>query len=120
MSLAFWSHLWKSGRTLAADKLNPHRNALAVSRDRRQLQVDPLEQRQMFAVTPIGTEFLVNTAANAPTFDQRFAPASAFFGQESTRSVAVDHDGDFVVTWTSYDDQDGDGAGVFMRMFNRA
>src|SRR6187402_360971 len=101
MSLAFWSRLWKSGRTPAAHKLNPRASAVAASRDRRKLKVDPLEQRNLFAVTPIGTEFLVNTAANAPTFAQQFG--TGFF--VSTRSVAVDHDGDFAVTWTSYDDQ---------------
>ncbi|MBN1394651.1 MAG: trypsin-like serine protease, partial [Pirellulales bacterium] len=35
----------------------------------------------------------------------------------SSRCVAVDHDGDFVVVWVS-EDQDGDGAGVYMRMFD--
>ncbi|NLF07499.1 MAG: hypothetical protein GX594_05900, partial [Pirellulaceae bacterium] len=35
----------------------------------------------------------------------------------SSRIVAMDNDGDFVVVWVSYD-QDGDGAGVYMRMFD--
>ncbi|MBI3466909.1 MAG: hypothetical protein HY000_28175, partial [Planctomycetes bacterium] len=113
MSLASWSQWWKSGRSLAAEKFAPRREA-RPPRDRRKLHVDALEQRQLLAVTPIGTDFQVNNAANA-AFDQRFGIP---FG-DSTRSVAVDHDGDFAVAWTSYYDQDGDGAGVFVRLFNR-
>ncbi|MFH1919888.1 MAG: hypothetical protein ABIP48_08395, partial [Planctomycetota bacterium] len=69
----------------------------------------------------LGAEFRVNspdaTGQNTTPYDQRFAAA---FGtgtarEESTRSVAVDHDGDFVVVWTSYgqdDAADSKGAGV--------
>jgi hypothetical protein len=50
-----------------------------------------------------GTEFQVNTY---PQKDQRF-PATA-----------MDSDGDFVVTWTSYNGQDGSGAGVYGKRYN--
>jgi subtilisin-like proprotein convertase family protein len=68
-----------------------------------------------------GVEFLVN---QSPAFEQVLGKVyeTGSAQEESTRSLAVDHDGDFIVTWTSYGQDDGsdaDGAGVFMRMFDR-
>ncbi|MEE8452225.1 MAG: hypothetical protein V3R99_09930, partial [Thermoguttaceae bacterium] len=64
-----------------------------------------------------GMEFLVNqTTDGTQTFSEIFGSGTAL--EHSNRSLAVDHDGDFVVVWTGYD-QDGDGAGVFMRMYDR-
>ena len=51
----------------------------------------------------IGSEFQVNTYIN---LDQE-CPA-----------VATDEKGNFVITWTS-DGQDGDGWGIFARMFKK-
>src|SRR5687768_8177476 len=113
MSLASWSQWWKSGRRLSAEKFFPRREN-ARFRDRRRLKMDALEARQLLAVTPVGGEFLVNSPATAGTFVQQLVP----FEFESTRSVAVDHDGDFVVAWTSYG-QDGSGGGIFARVFDR-
>jgi hypothetical protein len=48
-----------------------------------------------------GTEFLVNTETSA---DQDYS------------SVAMDSDGDFVIAWTSYN-QDGDGDGVYAQRY---
>ncbi|MCA9102486.1 MAG: hypothetical protein KDA63_15095, partial [Planctomycetales bacterium] len=92
-----------------------------VGDGRRSLRHEPLEDRQLLTVTPVGDPFLVNQSVG---LEQRLAendPFAAIFGgqEESNRSVAVDHDGDFVVTWTAYGDADGDGAGVFMRLFGR-
>ncbi len=39
--------------------------------------------------------------------------------EQSTRAVAVDHDGDFAVVWTSYEQGDGDAADVYMRLYDR-
>lgn len=50
---------------------------------------------------PLGPEFLVNTYT---TGDQRFS------------TIAMDDEGDFVITWTS-DGQDGSGYGVYARCF---
>lgn len=49
-----------------------------------------------------GAEFKVNTT----TASSQFEPA-----------VAIDNDGDFVVTWTS-SGQDGDGNGVYAQRYN--
>ena len=69
----------------------------------------------------LGAEFRINEETS---FEQRF---SASFGtglarEETTRSLAVDHDGDFVVAWTSYGQDDPgnpSGAGVYFRMYDR-
>ncbi|MCX7425797.1 MAG: hypothetical protein NTW96_09295, partial [Planctomycetia bacterium] len=59
----------------------------------RRLLVDPLEQRQLLSVTPASVkDILVNELY---AVDQ-----STIAGQ----SLAADNDGDFVVTWTRYDD----------------
>ncbi|MFQ5495390.1 MAG: proprotein convertase P-domain-containing protein, partial [Phycisphaerae bacterium] len=83
-------------------------------------------------VTPVpntGAEFRINmddpaTAANELHNVQRISEpfGTGFAREQSTRSVAVDHDGDFVAVWTSYgqdDPSDPGGAGVYARMYNR-
>lgn len=70
---------------------------------------------------PIWAETLVNQ--NIP-LEQRF---SSHFGtglgeEQSNHTLAVDHDGDFVVVWTSYgqdDPTDPMGAGVYARVYDR-
>jgi Ca2+-binding RTX toxin-like protein len=59
------------------------------------------------SVNPIGSEFRVNTftAGSQRTFPQ------------SPQAVAMDSDGDFVVTWSSYG-QDGSGSGVYGQRYN--
>jgi len=59
-------------------------------------------QRYNNSGSPAGPEFLVNTY----TYDYQGGP-----------SVAAGGDGNFVVVWTSFD-QDGDGYGVFGQRFN--
>jgi Secretion system C-terminal sorting domain len=49
-----------------------------------------------------GTEFLVNTYTTSP---------------QSSPSIAMDGDGDFVIAWTSYG-QDEDGSGVYAQGYN--
>ncbi|MBI1347830.1 hypothetical protein GC163_16260 [bacterium] len=61
-------------------------------------------QRYNAAGVAQGSEFQVNTDT---TSDQRFA------------TVALDADGDFVVSWSS-DSQDGSGYGIFARRYNSA
>jgi hypothetical protein len=56
------------------------------------------------AGTPLSGEFRVNTTTAG---DQRFG------------SVAMDGAGDFVITWSSFD-QDGDGWGVYAQRYNAA
>jgi hypothetical protein len=62
-------------------------------------------QRFNAAGLPVGVEFLVNT------FTADFQRNSA---------VAMDSDGDFIVTWTSYGDQAGENVGVYAQRFSAA
>ncbi len=59
------------------------------------------------SVNPIGSEFRVNSYT---LNQQRTFP-------KSPQSVAIDADGDFVVTWSSFA-QDGDGYGVYAQRYN--
>ena len=68
-----------------------------------------------------GAEFRINQETS---YEQRFysdghtRPGD----QESSRTLAVDNDGDFAVVWTSFgqdDPSDPTGAGVYMRLYNR-
>ncbi len=61
-------------------------------------------QRYNAAGVAQGGEFLVNTA----TFDSQSYPA-----------VAMDADGDFVITWMS-SGQDGPGLGIYAQRYNAA
>ncbi|HEY9602491.1 MAG TPA: putative Ig domain-containing protein [Allocoleopsis sp.] len=60
-------------------------------------------------LNPIGSEFRVNTFTVG---GQRTFP-------QSPQSVAMDSDGDFVVTWSSYG-QDGSNSGVYAQRYNAA
>jgi len=59
-------------------------------------------QRYSSAGTVLGGEFLVNTATA---------------GNQNFSAVAMDADGDFVIVWTSQD-QDGSGTGVFAQRYD--
>jgi hypothetical protein len=60
-------------------------------------------QRFASSGTRLGTDFQINNYT---------------FSHQSYPTVALDADGDFVVTWTSSFDQDGDDRGVFARRFS--
>ncbi len=61
------------------------------------------------SIAPIGSEFRVNTHTSG---EQRTFT-------ETPQSVAMDADGDFVVTWSS-NGQDGSGWGVYAQRYNAA
>ncbi|MEX2561260.1 MAG: hypothetical protein WD403_15160, partial [Pirellulales bacterium] len=63
----------------------------------------------MLAFAPVGSEFQVNTET---TEDQRT-------WSETPKSVAMDANGNFVATWSSFD-QDGETWGVYAQRFNAA
>jgi len=70
-----------------------------------------------------GAETRINDAA-ATYLQQTFSEplGTGYAREQSTRSVAVDHDGDFVAVWTSYgqdDPNDINGGGVYLRMYDR-
>ena len=71
----------------------------------------------------IGPEFRINEEDTVP-YEQRIsAPGGIGQGQEeSNKSVAVDHDGDFAVVWTTYgldDPDDPNSGGVYLRLYDR-
>ncbi|MEA1950054.1 MAG: hypothetical protein U9N87_01630, partial [Planctomycetota bacterium] len=71
----------------------------------------------------LGAEFRINpedTTQYEQSFVQRAGTGRG--NEESTRSVAVDHDGDFAVVWTSYgqdDTSDPQSAGIYLRLYDR-
>lgn len=73
----------------------------------------------------LGPEFRVNeVVAGGQNYVQVFGPnlGTGQAREETKQSVAVDHDGDFAVVWTSYgqdDASDSSGAGVYMRLYDR-
>ncbi|MDZ4689373.1 MAG: cadherin repeat domain-containing protein [Planctomycetaceae bacterium] len=90
-----------------------HRKSQSKPRKARRRSVSPiaaraqwLEPRVLLTATPVGGEFRVNTYTTG---------AQRTF-TESPQSVAMDADGDFVVTWTSYP-QDGSSYGVYAQRF---
>ncbi len=77
----------------------------------RRLLVDPLEERQLLSVTASNyTDILVNETVSE---DQITVTGYNQYGENTwdvAESMAMDDDGDFVVTWTRYDpvyDEDG-------------
>ncbi|MCZ8192347.1 MAG: DUF4347 domain-containing protein [Microcystis sp. LE19-338.1B] len=67
---------------------------------------DQFAQRYNSAGVPQGSEFQVNT--------------SYINGDQGDGAVALDADGDFVITWSSYGVQDGSGDGVYAKRYNSA
>ena len=70
--------------------------------------VQHLETRQLLTLGAFGPEFQVNTTV---TGDQALSDAPT--------SIAIDRDGDFVVTWTD-SAADGSGQGVYVKRYDRA
>ena len=126
MSMLDWPAFFT--RDTARRRSRAERRTLsATSKLRGSMHVEPLEERRLLTLVPVGPEFRVNVSTE---YSQLLAPVAvgnpfSDAGQEKrNQAVAVDHDGDFVVVWTSYVDQDGngqdgDGAGVFLRMYDR-
>ena len=71
----------------------------------RRLLFDPLEQRQLLSVSPVQTtDTLVNNAVGATgqTTELTTGGVGTYNLPLDNQSVATDDNGDFVVTWTSY------------------
>jgi hypothetical protein len=73
---------------------------------------DEFEDGSMFGV------FAQRFASSGARLGSDFQVNSYTFGVQTYPAVALDADGDFVVTWTSSFDQDGDDMGVFARRFS--
>jgi Ca2+-binding RTX toxin-like protein len=69
---------------------------------RSRLGFETLESRELLSASRIGPEFQVNSYTTSAQF---------------LSSVAMDADGDFVVTWIS-NGQDGDGYGIYAQLHN--
>ena len=96
--MSMFNHLWRrlfetdSRRSMSVGRNRSHRGS------QRRLGIQPLEDRKMLSVEPHGPEFQLNNYTSSV---------------QTTASIAIDADGDFVVAWAS-DGQDGSGYG-FMR-----
>src|SRR5215471_7057481 len=77
---------------------SPHRES------RRLAPLLQLEERRLLSVTPVGSEFRVNTYTTGPQQTYSGGP------YQSTPAVAMDAQGNYVVTWSSQN-QDGSGWG---------
>lgn len=75
----------------------------------RRWNFEQLEDRALPSAVAIGPEFRVNTSTSA---EQRTFP-------ESPQAVAMDLNGNFVVTWST-NNQDGSGWGVYAQRYNAA
>lgn len=71
-------------------------------------QVQALESRKLLTLSSIGAEFKVNDTI----------AANQNFFADVPKSIAIDRDGDFVVTWTSQN-QDGSGEAVIVKRYDR-
>ena len=98
---------FRSRRTFATRA--PGRTGARAGSSRKSPQFESLESRLLLSVSPAGPEFRVNTS----TTGEQLTWA------ESPQSVAMDVDGDFVVTWTSYG-QDGSDSGVYAQRYSAA
>ena len=71
----------------------------------RHLALDPLEERQLLSVTPADvTDTLVNTTVNEDRIAFMGFNQYGTSGWDVPQMTAMDDDGDFVVTWTRYDE----------------
>src|SRR5437016_674183 len=85
----------------------PTERALNRKPRRRRLQLEELERRDAPSISASGPEFRVNT----------FTTGTQQLYSASPGSVAVDAAGDFVVAWSSLN-QDGSGLGVYAQRYN--
>ena len=70
------------------------------------LTFEPLEDRQLLSVSPLGDEYLVNSYTSGT---QKLA--------DSGNAVAALPGGGYVVSWTSVN-QDGDSGGIYAQRFD--
>ncbi len=79
----------------------------ASERAFRRLQIDPLEERRLLSLSNLAVmtagDHMVNQQLITPHFDEEDFDSPIEL-TEAGHSVACDNDGDFVVTWTRYDD----------------
>jgi subtilisin-like proprotein convertase family protein len=70
----------------------------------RRLSLDPLEERQLLSVSPADyTDVLINETVSEDQITLTSTNQYGSTGWDTAESMAMDDDGDFVVTWTRYD-----------------
>jgi len=99
---------------------NPlYRNGLLLDGENYTLQ---------FAVTvtgssdPMGTFGVEALVSQSTQYNKVLSQTGNIATEQTNRSVAIDHSGDFAVVWTSYGQDnptETNGAGVYMRMYDR-
>jgi hypothetical protein len=78
---------------------------------RRRMQLEGLEEREMWSVTPVGSEYLVNT----------YTPGAQQTFQQTPQAVAMNPTtGAYVVVWSSQGQNTGGGWDVYFQLFNAA
>ncbi|MHB8898465.1 MAG: hypothetical protein ACYC6Y_06935, partial [Thermoguttaceae bacterium] len=71
----------------------------------RRLLLDPLEERQLLSVTPADfTDTLINQTVSENEIALNGYNQYGANGWDTSQWMAMDDDGDFVATWTRYDD----------------
>src|SRR4051812_2878727 len=73
--------------------------------------IETLESRFLLKANPLGGEYTVNS----------YTSGTETLASQSANAIASDHDGNYVVTWTSTglvgDNHDGSASGVYARMY---
>ena len=103
-----FSWLTKLVRQLSPRSIRRHRRRQMTSVTPAVCRVERLEPRVMLSASPVGSE----TQVNATTTDSQFTSVTGQGG-----NVAMDAEGDYVVVWTSAN-QDGGGYGVYAQRYN--
>ena len=100
---AAWDRVW--------DRLAGNPRHVPTCRKPRRLVIDPLEERQLLSVSPANlSDVLINQLGpdysqyigSVLRLDNQTAPGDSGFTTNG-QAVAVDNNGDFVVTWTRFE-----------------
>ena len=108
MHITNWLAGWLTGHQ------SPHSRRRTPSSARLPVQsatVETLEARLLLKANPLGGEYTVNS----------YIAGQETLSAQSANAIAADHDGNYVVTWTSTglsgDNHDGSFSGVYARLF---
>ena len=86
------------------DRLGRSSRLARKHQKQRRLLLDPLEERQLLSVSPADyTDILVNETVSEDQITLTSTNQYGTAGWDTAESMAMDDDGDFVVTWTRYD-----------------
>jgi hypothetical protein len=89
--------------------------------EKMRLRLASLENMLKFSGMTMALGFMISTGeaqAQPPVIGSEFKVSTYSTGNQSKSAIAMDKDGDFVVTWNSGDSQDGQYYGVFAQRYN--